>query len=227
MDISAIRSGFDASSGSYDQARRQLIPCFDEYYGCALSLIPFQPDDSFRVLDLGAGTGLLSALVLERFPQAKLTLVDIAGAMLDKARERFAAAADHCEFVVADYASAPLPGQFDLVISALSIHHLTDALKRQLFQRVYAGLPSGGMFINADQALGATPELEQIYRDTWVGQVRNRGASDATLAAALERMKEDRMATLANQLAWLEEAGFRQVDCWYKNYSFIVYSGVK
>lgn len=227
MDIAAIRSGFDAAAGGYDQARRQLIPCFDGFYGQALDLIPFRSDERFRVLDLGAGTGLLSALIQERFPQAQLTLVDVAEAMLAKARQRFAGMAGQCEFIVADYTSAPLPKRFDLVVSALSIHHLADPLKAALFQRLYDALPDGGMFINADQVLGATPEIEQIYRDVWVQQVRQRGASEATLDAAFERMKEDRMALLADQLAWLEKAGFRQVDCWYKSYSFVVYSGRK
>ncbi|MEA5098756.1 MAG: class I SAM-dependent methyltransferase [Burkholderiaceae bacterium] len=227
MEISAIKSGFDASASTYDGTRRQLIPCFDEFYGSALALMPFRPEDRFRVLDLGAGTGLFSALVLDRFPKAQLTLVDIAEAMLSKARERFAGVSGQCEFVVEDYSTAPLPGRFDVVVSALSIHHLTNSLKATLFRRIYDVLPAGGMFINADQALGPTPDIETIYRDVWIKQVRSRGVTDQTLAAALERMKEDKMAPLADQLGWLEKAGFKQVDCWYKNYSFVVYSGRK
>jgi len=44
---------------------------------------------------------------------------------------------------------------------------------------------------------------------------------------ALERMRADRMSPLAAQLRWLEEVGFRDVDCAYKNYRFAVYSGFK
>ena len=53
------------------------------------------------------------------------------------------------------------------------------------------------------------------------------GISEEDLDAALERMKIDKLATLDNQLSWLRNAGFRQLDCWYKNYSFAVYSGSK
>jgi tRNA (cmo5U34)-methyltransferase len=38
-------------------------------------------------------------------------------------------------------------------------------------------------------------------------------------------MKYDRMAPLNTQLRWLEEAGFQDVDCWYKNFSFAVFGG--
>lgn len=227
MNISAIKTGFDASASTYDQARRQLIPCFDEFYRTALSLIPYPQQVHFRVLDLGAGTGLLAQCVSEQFPHAHITLVDISESMLSQAQERFSAQPGRFEFITADYATQAIAGHFDIVLSALSIHHLSDALKESLFQRIYDRLPDGGLFINADQVLGATPEIEGIYRNHWLQQVRALGVSNPHLTAALERMKEDRMAPLENQLGWLRQAGFKRVNCWYKNYSFVVFSGQK
>lgn len=227
MDITAIKTGFDASATTYDQARRQLIPCFDDFYRSVLELIPYQQQDRFRVLDLGAGTGLLSLFVSEQFPHAQITLTDISEAMLSKAKERFSCVPGHFEFVTADYSTERLQGDFDVVISALSIHHLTDDLKIGLFHRIYDLLPNGGVFVNADQVLGTPPEIEKIYRDTWIRQVRDLGIASENLNAALERMKEDKMAPLESQLEWLRKTGFKLVDCWYKNYSFVVFSGKK
>ncbi|MCP4689764.1 MAG: class I SAM-dependent methyltransferase, partial [Desulfobacterales bacterium] len=85
----------------------------------------------------------------------------------------------------------------------------------------------GGIFINADQVLGATPEIEKRYQETWLKQIRENGVTDAELAAARERMKEDKMSTLHDQLLWLKEANFTNVNCWWKNYSFAVFSGRK
>ena len=147
--------------------------------------------------------------------------------MLEKARGRFSDQPGIFDFLVADYTKIPLPGRFDVVVSALSIHHLTNEDKAALFQRVYDVLLDDGVFINADQVLGSTPQIERRYRDTWLRQVRERGVSDEDLAAAFERMKEDRMATLGSQLRWLEKAGFREVDCWYKSYNFAVFGGHK
>lgn len=226
MDTTSLRKAFDLSAPTYDQTRRQLIPCFDDFYGTVLELIPYAPADRFRVLDLGAGTGLLSQLVGERFPQARITLMDIAEGMLAKARERFAGAPERVRFVTADY-SAGLEGEFEVVVSALSIHHLPDALKAQLFRRIHGVLTPGGLVINADQVLGASAKIDGVYRDTWLRQVRARGVSETELAAARERMKEDQMAPLASQLEWLRQAGFEAVNCWYQNYSFAVYSGRK
>lgn len=59
----SIKNAFDMAAKDYDQARKQLIPCFDDFYGTALELIPFETKDRINVLDLGAGTGLFSSLV--------------------------------------------------------------------------------------------------------------------------------------------------------------------
>jgi tRNA (cmo5U34)-methyltransferase len=57
--------------------------------------------------------------------------------------------------------------------------------------------------------------------------VRELGASERDVSAALERMKFDRAATLEDQLDWLVAAGFRDVVCTYKNLMFAVYAGTK
>ncbi len=227
MGHSTVASVFDRSAQIYERSRRQLVPCFDDFYATVLELLPFDAAAAVRVLDLGAGTGLLSFFIAERFPGARLTLVDISEPMLAQARDRFASTPERVECLVADYSSVPLPGPFDAVVSALSIHHLADAQKAGLFARVFASLVPGGRFVNADQVLGPTPRLEQHYQDTWLRQARERAVSAADLSAALERMREDRTAPLADQLAWLRAAGFDDVDCFYKHYRFAVFGGRK
>jgi tRNA (cmo5U34)-methyltransferase len=223
----SVRSAFDRTAGSYDRSRRQLVPGFDEFYGAVLAAIPHGEDEVVRVLDLGAGTGLLSALVAEAFPRARMTLVDFSGEMLEKARLRFASGGGRFHLRSMDYAREPLPEGHEVVVSALSIHHLEDPEKKELFRRVYGALPEEGVFVNADQVLGATPEVEARYHRWWLRRAREAGVSETDLAASLERVEQDRNATLESQLAWLEEAGFEAVDCPYKNHRFAVYVGRK
>lgn len=223
----SIKHAFNEGAKDYDAARRQLIPCFDDFYGTAVERVPFAKTDQFTVLDLGAGTGLLSSLVQAQFPGAVFTLVDISELMLEQAKQRFANHTSQVNYLVADYAKAPIENRFDLVISSLSIHHLSGPDKAALFGRIYHCLNEGGMFINADQVLGSTPAIESDYRAAWLRQVKEKGVSDTALSQALERMKEDKMSTLSDQLSWLGEAGFERVNCWYQNYSFVVFSGQK
>jgi tRNA (cmo5U34)-methyltransferase len=62
-------------------------------------------------------------------------------------------------------------------------------------------------------------------RRKWAEQVKANGITEAELRATLTRMAEDRMSTLSRQLEALRGIGFQDVNCWYKNYSFAVYSG--
>jgi len=222
-----VKDAFDTTAGTYDRARRQLVPCFDDFYRTALELIPFPADAAISVLDLGAGTGLLSAFVAAAFPRANFTLVDVSDEMLTRARERFAGSATPVRFELLDLATAPLPGTYNLIISALAIHHLSDTEKQALFQRAYGALRAGGAFINADQVLGPTAAADQRNRDAWLRQAREKGVSDRDLTDAIERMHADRTAPLVAQLQWLEAAGFRDVDCCYKQYMFAVFAGFK
>ena len=103
------------------------------------------------------------------------------------------------------------------MISALAIHHLEDADKRVLFGRVYDVLRPGGVFVNAEQVAGPTPELTRaLRRDVGAHVSRARGERSEEIAAAQERRTHDRCADVESQLAWLREAGFTTADCIYK-----------
>lgn len=222
-----VGASFDAAARGYDLARRQLVPGLDGFYGAVLESIPFGRDQEIRVLDLGAGTGLLSAMVAERFPRSRVTLVDLSVEMLRVARRRFAGEPGRFEFRTMDYARKPLPRGYDLVVSALSIHHLTNGDKKELFEKAHGSLADGGHFVNADQVRGETPEEEAQYQEWWLGRVHEAGVSEGDLSAALARMRADKNAALGAQMRWLAEAGFEAVRCAYKDHRFAVYGGRK
>ena len=85
----SIQKAFDEGAKDYDFARKQLIPCFDDFYGTALDLIPFAKTDKIKVLDLGAGTGLFASLVSQCYLNAEFVLYDLSSGMLEEAKSRF------------------------------------------------------------------------------------------------------------------------------------------
>ena len=224
MSIEAL---FDDAAAGYDRARRQLVPGLDGFYGAALESVPFGREAQIRILDLGAGTGLLSSMVAGRFPRSRVTLVDLSVEMLRVARRRLSEGNGRFEFRNMDYARKPLPEGYDLVVSALSIHHLTHGDKKELFRKIFGSLSKGGYFVNADQVQGETPEEEASFSEWWLRRVREAGVSERELTAALSRMRADRNATLRAQLEWLAKAGFEAVRCAYTDHRFAVYCGRK
>jgi tRNA (cmo5U34)-methyltransferase len=217
---------FAAHAATYDAARRALIPPFDRFYGAAVQALELAGPPVARVLDLGAGTGLLSGMVAAAHPGAELVLVDGAPAMLDRARERLR---EHpaAAYVVADLRDGLPPGPFDAVVSALAIHHLPDADKRALLGRILAALRPGGVFSWAEQVAGPTPDLERRYVERWIARCRAAGVDEDALAESLDRQKLDLHLPEGPQLAWLAEAGFGTVDLAFKDERFAVLVAVR
>ena len=213
-----IAQAFDASVDYYDDWMRVALPSYAGIFAAALEQIPFEKDASIRVLDLGAGTGLFSWHVLGEYPASRFILCDLAPKMLEIARKRFEPYPGQFTYLVEDYRQMPDGQKFDLVISSLSIHHLSHDDKRALFARIHSLLEDGGLFLNIDQVWGPTEYWQARYWNQWLEQVRRRGASDDRIEASVRRRKDyDREASLADQLQWLDQAGFSQVDCVYKH----------
>jgi len=225
--LQEIQHQFNAISAKYDQQRRFLIPCFEDFYLTALTLSN-EVATVQNILDVGAGTGLMSAFFQEKYPEAKITLVDISKDMLKKAEERFEGN-ENISFLNADFAAVDFPeNHYDVVVSGLAIHHLPNELKQQLFGKIAKTLKTGGWFINADQVLGSTALAEEVYTENWKNHVQQSPyLTEEEKLSAFDRIKIDIMAPLNNQIKWLEEAGLKNANCYYQYYNFVVFAANK
>jgi tRNA (cmo5U34)-methyltransferase len=214
---------FDTTASTYDIDRSRLIPCCDAFYRWAIDLIPSRAK---TIVDLGAGSGLLTQLIRDRFPEAHIHLIDFSGSMLELARKRLGGDA-RITFHQANYVTDSLPEQLCAVVSSLSIHHLEDSEKRAVFSRVHQSLLPRGVFINADQVAGPTPNLETRYKALWLERVRAAGATEQQISDSLYRQQEDRCTSVEDQLDWMRSAGFADADCWFKDNRFAVFAGTK
>lgn len=226
--MASVGELFDRAADDYDHLRRRIVPCLDAFYDAALDAATWaQPDREvpLRVLDLGAGTGLLSERFAGAYPRAAFRLVDVADEMLARARERFAGQSERFSFQTTDFAHSFPDGTFHIIISGLSIHHLPDEAKQGLYRRCFRALVPGGVLVNADEVAGPDRDLTQHYLKRWQRQVREAGATEEQLAEAEDRMQADKPTPLADQLRWLEALGFASVDCPFKDGMFAVLSG--
>jgi tRNA (cmo5U34)-methyltransferase len=139
-----------------------------------------------RLLELGTGTGETARRVLARHPGATLVGIDASADMLT------AAVLPGADLRVARLED-PLPaGPFDLVFSALAVHHLDGPGKADLFARVAAVLEPGGRFVLADVVVPDDP-------------------ADAVTPLSPDY---DLPSRVDEQLAWLREAGLDPVVVW-------------
>ena len=143
-----------------------------------------------RVLELGVGTGETARRVLAIHPRAHLVGIDASPEMLARARE----ALPDADLRLRRLEDALPAGPFDLVVSALAVHHLDADGKRDLFRRVADVVRPGGRFVLGDVVVPERPEDARIEID-WVVDLPDR-ADD--------------------QVAWLTEAGLSAEIVWQR-----------
>ena len=184
-------------------------------YAEALLVEHLIPEELGRVLDLGTGDGHLLAAIGRRHPDAGGVGLDLSPEMVAAAGVRFAGI-EGTSFGVHDLMD-PLPeglGKFDLVVSALAIHHLPDERKRSLYREAFGLLGPGGAFFNLDVVIAPTPELHELSQRSFGFSERDPDPSD-------------QLAPLDDQLEWLREVGYDHVDCHWKWLELALFGGTR
>lgn len=221
-----IEEQFNLIAQKYDINRRRFIPCFEEFYEKTTDFLAACIPAPNNILDLGAGTGLLSYYWYRHFPEASFILTDIAGDMLKIARERFSGA-DNVECRLSDYSEELPPEKFDLIVSALSVHHLENSEKIGLFERIYGKLPEGGSFVNYDQFCADEPAMTDLYDSYWENSLSKSGLTEGDIDLWKQRRKLDRECSVTTETKMLRECGFKTVQCVYSCRKFAVITAVK
>ena len=217
---------FNLIAKEYDEKRKKFIPCFDDYYKNSTKFIAANIKEPVRFLDLGAGTGLLSYFWYLHYPNTEYVLVDIAEEMLRVAEQRFKGIESVSTYSM-DYTEELPKGDFDMIGSALSIHHLEDVQKEELFARIYKRLPESGMFVNYDQFCAEEKEMRHWFDAYWEHQLEENGLSEEDLRLWRERRKLDKECSVESEIRMLKNAGFKKVSCIYTYQKFAVITARK
>jgi len=172
---------------SYLSMMREAVPGYDRLQDETLAATGV---GAKSVLELGTGTGETARRVLDRHPDAQLIGIDASPGMVNVARDSLPS--DRVRVLVGRLED-PLPeGSFDLVVSALAVHHLEGMGKADLFRRIASRLDPDGRFVLADVVEPVNPSYVVTAIDAEV----------------------DHPSKLDEQLAWLEAAGLFPEVTW-------------
>jgi SAM-dependent methyltransferase len=190
--------------------------------------LPYPTDAPLRVLDIGSGHGVLAAAVLDAFPHATATGLDLSEPMMEVGRERMARFGARFHYHVGDFANGQLPndlsGPFDLVVSSRAIHHINPDAKRRLFADIYVHVAPGGCFLDVDNMRPRDEFLRARYAQADPGRPTGYGNRAQTPRTGGSREHPD---PVAEQLTFLREAGFSHVDCFWKRLGRAMIGGFK
>jgi SAM-dependent methyltransferase len=148
------------------------VQCIEAICDTLTELLPAGP---WRLLDLGAGTGSLSSVLLERFPEASIVAVDLDPVLLTIGRGALGDGGGRLDWrQIAlrtldwadrlDLGEAP---EFDAVVSLATLHHFVSGEVAAIYRELASLVRPGGLVLNADGLADGSPHasLAQHFRD--------------------------------------------------------------
>lgn len=192
-----------------------------------------------NLLDLGAGGGTATVEVMKRQPVKSATLTDFSEPFLEGARQQFASSDLDIAYVTGDFRETDwhpevdARGPFDMVVSRFAIHHIPDEMKQALYGKILTWLKPGGMFVHIEHTASGSPMYNAAHDRLMVERITAGQGDNANFddVYASYRMRADGganiLAPVCDQLEWLRELGYVDVDCAFKCFELAVFAGRK
>ncbi len=161
------------------------------------------------LLDIGCGTGLELASVYDRFPDVKVTGIDLSKTMLDKLRGKYADR--QMEIIQADYFEYPLEAErYDAALSFETLHHFKFHKKQRIYDKLFRTIRPGGYYIECDY-IACCPEEEAVCLEQYEFKRKEGRIPDDVF------IHIDIPLTLDHQIQLIQNAGFERVRVLYEN----------
>ncbi len=213
------RTNFDDEASEYDKSIFNKSHSFQGLQGMVLTLIGASPPAEGRVLELGVGTGSLTALILDQFPSLELDGYDISDKMLEVAREKLRPYRDRVQIYQRDITVDIPAGQYDVAVTVNTIHHINHRDKPRLIYRLYPLLKPGGRLILGDRFSPGTDELAEMYEDLRKREFEAQGFDQESIEEEFspEHHTGSSLATIDEYITWMRKTGFSKVDIVWKH----------
>ena len=198
-----------------DGYAKTIERCFPRYREMLRALLDYLPRDREvqTILELGCGTGNLSLLLQQKYPEASIWFVDVSGDSLEVCQSRIGTSKQYA-FDQHDFRDMQFDaGMFDLVTSSIAIHHLIPEEKQSLFEDINVWLKPDGIFSFADQMAGATDDLYSRHMLNWQTASLGAGSTEEEWTMWMQhQLEHDHHDNLIDHIGWLQAAGFSIVD---------------
>ncbi len=215
-------------SHKYDEDIIRSIPGHEELHRHIDQIIQrdYSSRGKVKALELGVGTGLTAERILRLIPNAEYTAVDFSEQMLAGAKIRLSQY--NVTFIEGDYSQIELPGSQDLVVSVIGMHHQkTDDDKKRMFQRVYQALKKNqGLFVFGDLVTYKDQYKNSLAAARHYHHLVENAVDEQSLKEwAHHHLYLNSCAYLEDQIEWMKEAGFQNIEQLFEQCSTVLLVG--
>ena len=190
--------------------------------------------DSCNILDIGCSDGLMLDTLLKRFSEfvhAKFTGIDVSEPMLTKAKHRLLedVISHRVKIEKCDLRTDFPEGLFDAVTAVLTIQFTPIEYRQHIIQNVYNSLSNAnGCFIMIEKVLGNTDRLNQLFVKNYYDKKSENGYSQEQIDRKRLSL-EGVLVPVTNDwnISLLKQAGFKEVDVFWRWMNFVGYIAIK
>ncbi len=227
-----IAARFDALVDAFsnrDTGQRTAIDsalCLDLIARAAKACVP----DAASLLDLGCGGGNYSLALLDVMPDMDVTLLDLSGAMLQRAQQRVGTAtAGKVIAVQGDVREVVLgEARFDVIVAGAVLHHLREPSEWDtVFGKLYRALRPGGCLWIHDLVEHESAAVSGIMWEGYSDYLTALGGEAFRDKVFAYIEEEDTPRPVTWQLDRLRDAGFEPVELLHKHGPFAAFGGMK
>lgn len=201
----------DSSGKDFDTVAEYVVQRNDEMQERMLSAFPWAPNRPLAILDIGCGSGHLSRLLLEKYPNARVVGIDFSEVMIDKCHRSLRRFGNRVELVCEDIMSFRPSFAFDAVVSVMTIHNLVVHDQRELLTRLGSWVLPGGVFVNGDFIMGEIDAAGRWSKEMYIRHVESSHPPEAVGSRIEHINREDSPLKLSKQDQTLQNAGFNGI----------------
>lgn len=166
------------------------------------------------LLDIGCGTGLELDAVYKRFPDVKITGIDLSQEMVEKLQKKYKD--KKLETIIADYFEYPFgENKYDAALSFETLHHFKYEKKQLIYNKLFQAIKHGGYYIECDY-MACCEEEEKLCLEQYQYRRKKYKIPDNIF------IHIDIPLTLSHQTTLMKNAGFQNVNVLYQNGSTVI-----
>jgi len=223
---------YEKAAACYDTFIRSLVPVFDTMQEHVVETVRevLRPRAPLRAVELGVGTGILAFRLLSALPIKSYTGYETSDRLALLAQSRLSVFRGKVTISTEDFRYVRWPARTDAVLSTLTLHYLSNKDKRTVFINCFQALKPGGLVVIGDRIISRNTVMAKVY-----GTRMARFWDTTTKNWLPERRKEHKTQDnpaeepwyLEDQMRWLGEVGFSEVECVWKDFNYCVFCAVK
>lgn len=169
----------------YEQLITVIVPIQPLLLSTIIDYLPTRPQ---RILELGCGTGILTAMVRKEYPDTEIDAIDLSPEMIE-----IAAAKPNLEgvrFFQQDLRDKWPENRYDAIITSLCLHHISKEERITVARRAALALSPGGRLICGDIFCASTKWEEEIQQEIWCRSMKREGASNDLITGMIAQREK-------------------------------------